>query len=199
MAAAGPSDNTQSQTETPFITPVIGIMSNEDVPVMCSANKRGLTKGGVTEVDAGGEQPEKRKVAKPSGRMKRKQPDRSDSDEEVEVDGTVISEEQATRSSLRSVARVPQLDRDSERDTRTEDSEREDLGVKPLHEDLKLHFVSCVNRQPMIRLRREPVSPDSISDSSRASKSPRVQRQAQRRLKPSGIPDSALPASDNKE
>ncbi|KAM4612232.1 TERF1-interacting nuclear factor 2 [Polymixia lowei] len=34
------TNRTQTRHETPFITPVIGLISNEDVPVMISANKR---------------------------------------------------------------------------------------------------------------------------------------------------------------
>lgn len=176
MADAGPSDDTQTQTETPFITPVIGIISNEDVPVMFSANKR-VMGDSVDAGKTGGEQPEERKVAKPSGGIKRKQPDRSESDEEVEVD----------RRSLASFASLLKLERESEKDTLTEDSKREDLGL-----DLSLHFVSCLNRQPVIVLHRLPVSPDRISESSGASKSPRTP--SQRRRKP-----AAFPASDDKE
>lgn len=198
MADAGPSDDTQIQTETPSITPAIGVISSEDVPVMFS-DKRALRDGGGTEGDAG--KAEERKTAKPSGGIKRKQPDQSETDEEVEVDNKVRSE-QGTRGSLGSFASVLKLDREREKDTNmlgTEDSKREDLGVKPLHEDLSLHFVSSLNRQPMILLDKLPVPPDSISESSRASRSPRTQWPPQRRQKPSGKPDSAFPASDNKE
>lgn len=189
MADAGPSDDTQTATETPFITPVIGTMSNEDVPAM-----RGLRDGGGSEVDAGkagGEAPEEREVANPSGGRKRKQPDPSESEEEGEVDREVGSEELGTRRSLGSFAGVQKLDREREKGT-TEDSKREDLGVKPLHEDLSLHFVSSLNREPMILLDRLP---DSIGESSRAWKSPHARWPPQRRRKP----DSPFPASDNKE
>lgn len=197
-ADAGSLDDTRTQTETPFITPVIGVISNEDMPVM-------LRDGGGAGVDAGkagGEPPKARKAAKPSSGIKRKQPDRSESGEEVEVDSQGRSEEQGTGRSLGSCASVLTLDREGEKGPnvlRTEDSKSDDLGIQPPHENLSLHFVTCLNREPMILLARLPASYESMSESSRASKSPRAQWPPQRRRKPSSKPDSAFPASDNKE
>lgn len=203
MADAGPSDDTQTQTETPFITPVIGIISNEDAPVMLSAKKRVDGGGGGAEVGAGkagGEQPDKRKAAKPRGGVKRKQPNRSESDEEAEVDSKVRSEEQGTGRSLRSGASAIKMEKESDQATnvwKTEDPRREDQGGK--HQDLSVHFVSCLNRQPVVLLDALPVSPDGMTESGGTSESPRPQWQPHRRRKPSGKPDSTFPASDNKE
>lgn len=201
-AEAAPSDDTQRQTETPIITSVIGIMSNEDVPVMVSANKRVLRDGGGDKVDAGktGEkQPEKREVAKPGGGIKRKQPNQSESDEEAER--KVRFEVEGTGSTLSSSASVLKAERESEEDPnvlRTGGSKREDVDVKPLHDGLSPYFVSCQNKQQRVLPDKLPSSAHSISKSSGASKSPCAQWLSRRR-KPSGKPDSAFPASDNKE
>lgn len=175
---------------------------------MLSMHERGLRDGGgaVDAGKAGGEPPEERKAAKLSGGIKRKQPDPSESDEEVEVevevDGQLGSEEQGPGRSAGSFASVLKLDREGGMDTnvlRTEDSKRDELDARPPHKDLSLHFVTCLNREPKILLDRLPTSPASRSGSSRASKSPHAPWPPQRRRKPSGKPDSAFPASDNKE
>lgn len=41
-SAADQSDSSQTKGKTPFITPVLGLISNEDVPCMISASKRAL-------------------------------------------------------------------------------------------------------------------------------------------------------------
>lgn len=200
MADAGPSDETQTQTETPFITPVIGILSNEDAPVMFPAKKRVQRDGG--EAKAGGERPGERKAAKANGGIKRKQSDRSESDEEVGADSTVSSEELGSGRSLRSGASATKQERGSGQATnvlKAEDSGREDLGGEPLRKDLSTHFVSRLNRQPIVLLDTLPVASEGVSESGAASKSPRAQRQPQRRPKSPGKPDSTCPASDNKE
>lgn len=197
MADAGPSDDTQTWAETPFIKPVIGLISNEDVPMMFLANKSRCRDGGGSE--AGGEQAEERKVPKPSGGKKRKQPDRSESDEDAEVDSKVTPEDQGSRSSTGSFASALKLDTKSEEDTRTTSSKRTDVEVKPLHQDLSFHFVSSLNRQPIILLDRLPAPLSSSSQSSGAPKSPHAQWPPQRRHKPPSKPHSASPASNNKE
>lgn len=194
MADAGASDDTQTWAETPFIKPVIGIISNEDVPMMLLANKSSLRDGGGSE--AGGEQAEEREVPKTSGGKKRKQPDQSESDKEAEVD---TSEDQGSRSSTGSFASALKLDTKSEEDTRTKSSKSVDLEVKPLHQDLSFHFVSSLTSQPIILLHRLPAPLDSSSESGGAPKSPHAQWPPQRRHKQSSKPRSASPASDNKE
>ncbi|KAM6960388.1 uncharacterized protein LKV04_021955 [Tautogolabrus adspersus] len=99
----------QTQHKTPFITPVFGLMSNEDVPVMISANKRTLrgdepacSKDATDKLSKftvvkqkktakeGGEQEEEgeRNASKRSVGMKRKQPDGKEGEpEEEEVEG----------------------------------------------------------------------------------------------------------------
>ncbi|XP_070786101.1 TERF1-interacting nuclear factor 2 [Enoplosus armatus] len=112
-----PSNGAQTRDKTPFITPVIGLISNEDVPIMGSANKRTLRCSDATNehldpkenlkftvvkqrqnpkddgVKEGGEQVEERNSSKRSSGMKRKQPDKreSESDEEEEVVGMTSS------------------------------------------------------------------------------------------------------------
>lgn len=195
MADAGPSDDTQTWAETPFIKPVIGIISNEDVPMMFLAKKSSLRDGN----EAGGEPAEERTVPKPSGGKKRKQPEQSESDKDAEVDSKVTPEDQGSRSSTGSFASAPTLDTKSEEDTRTKSSKSIDLEVKPLHQDLSFHFVSSLNRQPIILLHRMTVPLASSSESSGAPKSPQAQWPPQRRHNRSSKPHSASPASDNKE
>lgn len=176
MAVTCPSDDTQ--TETSFITPVIGLISNEDVPVMSSANTRTLRDGGITAVDAGkvgGEQTMERNAGKASGGIKRKQPEKTESDEEGEMHSKPRSMEQRMGNSLGSFGSLLKLDREREKDTnvlRKEDSNRGDMGAQSLPEDPSTHSISV---------------------------SPYAKWQNQRRQRSSGRPDSAFPALDNKE
>lgn len=176
MAVTCPSDNTQ--TETSFITPVIGLISNENVPVMSSANTRTLRDGGVTAGDAGkvgGEQTMERNAGKPSGGIKRKQPEKNESDEEGEMHSKPRSMEQRMGNSLGSFGSLQKPDREREKDTnllRKEDSNRGDMGAQSRPEDPSTYSISV---------------------------SPYAKWQNQRRQRSSSRPNSAFPALDNKE
>lgn len=145
-SAVDQSDGTRTREETSFITPVIGLISNEDVPAMISANKRTLiadepasSKDAANEHlkftvvkqrqnpkddaarEGGGQVEEERNASKRSSGMKRKQPDRrdSESDEEEEVLGMTRSGKKRISRSLRNgVSRLRQGG-----DQRTNDSE----------------------------------------------------------------------------
>ncbi|XP_068163747.1 TERF1-interacting nuclear factor 2 [Antennarius striatus] len=84
-----PSDDTQKRDRT-FITPVFGTISNDDVPVLLSANKKRedlnstVAKPKQSEEDFTNldrEDVQERNALKRTGVMKRKQPDRCESDE----------------------------------------------------------------------------------------------------------------------
>lgn len=187
MAVAGPSDDTQIQTETLFITPVIGIISSEEVPVMISADKRTLRDG-----DAGKE----RKVGEPIAGIKRKRSDKGESGEEGGIHGEVGSEEQGMDRSLGRFTSLLKPDRESGKERK--DCKR-DLGLEwPEDASLCSSFVSCVNNQPVVVLNRMPATAVSGS-SSTAEKSPNAKWPNWRRQKTSSRPSSAFPALDNKE
>lgn len=176
-SAAGTPDGTQ----TPFLTPVIGIISNEDVPVMVSA-KRTLGGEGATKVDLG--KAEQEAVAKPRGGRKRKQPDRSDSEEE-EV-GAAPGEADAARE---------------ERANGAEDSERLDRRGRSLPGETSLRsvFASRLNsRAPVVR-DGIPAGVGESGGGGEIPKSPRAKCRNQTRQRPPDEPDSASHVSDNKE
>nr|XP_046237480.1 TERF1-interacting nuclear factor 2 [Scatophagus argus] len=139
-SSADPSGATQTRDETPFITPVIGIISNEDVPVMISANERNLRGDSVTKenlkftmvkqrqnpkddgVKEDGEQVEDEiSASERSSGMKRKQPDQDESDDEL------LGVSSSGKKSLSKTLRVSRL-RQGRPDHRTNESK--DKGAK---------------------------------------------------------------------
>lgn len=139
-SAADPSHDTQTRDETPFITPVIGTISNEDVPFMISTNKRTLRDDDATKenlkftvvkerenseddgVKEGGEQmEEERNAPRRRSGMKRKQHDKRESDEDAEVFSTIRSGGKRTSKSLRDASRL----RQGIGDQRTNESEED--------------------------------------------------------------------------
>ncbi|TKS92952.1 TERF1-interacting nuclear factor 2 TRF1-interacting nuclear protein 2 [Collichthys lucidus] len=152
-AATYQSNHTHTRDETTFIKPVIGLISNENVPVMISANKKTKEKFTMlkqrqnpedVEAKEGGEQVEEGKNAseRRSG-VKRKHPNRieSDSDEEEEVWGTI-------RSGKTRMAGL--------------ETSMNQLGVKtPKDPSLRSIFVSCLSSQPTVVIKK--LSPTSSS------------------------------------
>ncbi|XP_019951131.2 TERF1-interacting nuclear factor 2 [Paralichthys olivaceus] len=187
QGGAKTSAGDQSRREkTPFITPVIGLISNEDVPVMASASRRAFrgdkpaTSKDATKdslkftvvkerqkpndgVKEGEEQLEgEGDVSKRSRGMKRKQPDnrQSEIDEEEEEDVAGM-----TKSGKRKIYSV----RQGGSDQRTSESEEEQLsraalasGVQKLHlpDDPSLCslFECCLRKQPRIIIDKLPVA-----------------------------------------
>lgn len=193
MAVAGLSDDTQIQTETSFLTPVIGIISSEEVPVMISANKRTQRDGDVGKV--GGEQTMERKVGEPIAGIKRKRSDKSECGEEGGMHGEVGSEEQGMDRSLGRLTGLLKPGRESGKERK--DSKR-DLGLeRPEDASLCSSFVSCENSPP-VDLNRMPATAVSGS-SSKVEKSPYGKWQNWRRQETSSRSSSACPALDNKE
>ncbi|KAI3376335.1 hypothetical protein L3Q82_016819 [Scortum barcoo] len=156
-------DGTERRDKTPFITPVIGLISNEDVPVMISAKKRTLradeptsSKDAANErltftvvkerqtpkddaaKEGGGQVEEEGGASKRSSGTKRKQPDKrdreSDEREEEEVLGTTRSGKKRLSRSLRNrESRHSKRSNDSERNTAILETCMARLGVKALH------------------------------------------------------------------
>ncbi|XP_068584263.1 TERF1-interacting nuclear factor 2 [Cebidichthys violaceus] len=174
------SHGTQTRDKTAFITPVIGLISNEDVPVMIRTNEhlhpkenlkytvvkeRHKPKDGEEQVEG------ERNASKRRSGMKRKQPDEvtGDSDGEEEVFGLSTSGKNRISRSLRNGASVVKRDggdqetNESEGDGAVGNEESSgaaletcmtQLGVKTLHlpEDpfLCSIFVSCLRSQPRV-------------------------------------------------
>lgn len=219
--AADQSNSAQAKGETSFVTPVIGLISNEEVPFMIAAKERTqrgedaskenskftLVKPRQTPKDVGvkddGEQVEEEgKASKRSSRMKRKQADRSESDEEEEVLGIIRSAHKRTSQGFRSGAsrltqgrdhqgRIENKD-DGAETTRNDmcnravlESRMTQLGVKALHlpEDPSLCsiFLSCLSSQPKVVLQKLAVTAASASRTGSGGKSFYVKRQNPRR------------------
>ncbi|XP_044039345.1 TERF1-interacting nuclear factor 2 isoform X2 [Siniperca chuatsi] len=248
-SAMDQSNGTQTRDKTPFIKPVIGLISNEDLPVMISANKRTLRGDDATNehldpkenlkftgvkqrqnprgdgVKEGGEQVEEESNApKRSSGIKRKQPDKreSESDEEEEELGMTRSREKRISRSLRNGA--SRL-RQGGGDQSTNESGRNEecngavletcvtcMGVKSLRlpEDpsVRSMFVSCLNSQPRVII--EKLSLTSADRTDRGGTSLQKQKQqSQRRTSPVKAhkstsnrpqkPDSDFPGLDDKE
>ncbi|KAK9524842.1 hypothetical protein VZT92_017208 [Zoarces viviparus] len=127
------SHGTQTRDKTAFITPVIRLISNEDVPVMIrtkkATNEHLHPKENLkyTEVNErhkpkDGEEQVERTASKRSGGMKRKQPDevQGESDEEEDVFGPSSSGKNRISRSLRSGASVLKRDRGAQETNESE-------------------------------------------------------------------------------
>ncbi|XP_029310410.1 TERF1-interacting nuclear factor 2 isoform X2 [Cottoperca gobio] len=139
-SATDQSDGTQTRDKTPFITPVIGLISNEDIPVMLRKHSRvepeatdehlhpketvkfTVVKQRPTPKDHGVKKDEEREEeeeeeSKRSCGMKRKQPDEreSESDEEEEMLHMTISGNKRISRNLRNGASVLGAERDDQR------------------------------------------------------------------------------------
>ncbi|XP_034061191.1 uncharacterized protein tinf2 isoform X2 [Gymnodraco acuticeps] len=165
------SSNTQTRDKTPFIKPVIGLISNEDVPFMIRTQR--------------GEEQAKDATNEHWNGMKRKQPDMTESDsddeeEEEEVLGMTISGEK--RISNKTSERVD--DRAALKTCMMQ------LGVKKLPEDPSLCslFVSCLRSQPKVTLHKLSVT---LASPNRTKSSP-VKQQNQRRTSPVKTPTRKL-------
>ncbi len=211
-------DGKQARDETPFIAPVIGLMSNEDVPVMISASKRTL--GGDDETsenskDAmvrkgqnskhddmkeGGEQREERNDSKRSCGTKRKQAEQSESDEDEKVLGMISSgkKRRSAKQGRRNLGMIDSEDKGAET-VRNEEGSRAaletcmtQLGVKKLRlpEDPNLCsiFVSCLSRLPSVVVEKMSVTPASANRDDQGEKSSDTKQHDGRRKSPVKAP-----------
>lgn len=205
-SAVEQSDGAQRRDTTPFITPVIGLISNEDVPVMNSASRRTVCSKDATneymepnenlkftvvkqkqkskedEGKEGEEQlQEEHKTSKRSIRKKRKHPDQrhSESDEEEQE---VLS---MTRTNKNKEAKTVRKEGWNRAELATCMSK---LGVKTLHlpEDPSLCFiyVSCLSSQPRVIIERLSVETVSAQQTGRRGKFSHEEQQSVRRKSP---------------
>ncbi|XP_060922148.1 uncharacterized protein LOC132995923 [Limanda limanda] len=186
-AAKASAGNQAGKGKTPFIKPVIGLINNEDVPVMVSASKRAATSKDATNSkftvvkerqkpnDGGREGEEQlegeRDVSNSSRGTKRKQPDNRQSEfEEEETEEEEDDVAGVTKSGKRKMSSV----RQGSGDQRTSESEEEQLngaalsssmtrlGVQSLHlpDDPSLCslFECCLRKQARIIIEKLPVA-----------------------------------------
>ncbi|XP_034712467.1 uncharacterized protein tinf2 [Etheostoma cragini] len=136
---------TQTRDNAPFITPVIGLISNEDVPFMIRTLKGGeaasskdatnehlhpteslkFTVGKRRQKVKNDGAEEERSFSERSSGMKRKQPDHGEkeSDEDGEVLGTTRTGKKRINSSLRNGASMLRQDRGDQRTNESEEDE----------------------------------------------------------------------------
>ncbi|KAL3046288.1 hypothetical protein OYC64_004323 [Pagothenia borchgrevinki] len=199
------SYNTQTRDKTPFIKPVIGVISNEDVPFMIrtqrgeeqakdatnehsnpkenlkfTAIKPKLKDDGTIK---GEEQVEEER--KESNGMKRKQPDMMESESEEEEE-----EEEILGMTISGKKRISNTTSERGDDRAALKTCMMQLGVKKLPEDPSLCslFVSCLRSQPKVILHKLSVSPASPN----RTKSSAVKQQNQRRTSPVQTPTRKL-------
>ncbi|XP_032399998.1 TERF1-interacting nuclear factor 2 [Etheostoma spectabile] len=145
-SAVDQAAGTQTRDNTPFITPVIGLISNEDVPVMIRTLKGGeaaSSKDATNEhlhptenlkftvvkprqkAKNGGAEEEERSASERSSGMKRKQPDHGgkESGEDEEVLGTTRTGKKRVNSSLRNGASKFRQDRGDQRTNESKEDE----------------------------------------------------------------------------
>ncbi|XP_040886709.1 TERF1-interacting nuclear factor 2 [Toxotes jaculatrix] len=236
MSAVDQSDGTHARDKTQFITPVIGLISNEDVPIMISARKGALRADESTSsedatnklvdpkdnlqftvvkerqnpndsgVKKGKEQlEEERNTSKRSRGVKRKLPDKrqSEFDEEEEEDVLGMTSSGAKRISRGRQGRGDQRTNDSKEDgaetIRNEECNgavlatcMSQLGVKTLHlpDDPSLCsiFVSCLRNQPRVIIKKLSVASASANRTGRGGNCSHQEQQNQRRKSPVKAP-----------
>lgn len=164
------------QDRSPFVAPVFGTILNKDVPVMSSKNKG--TAGVVDVAEANSKfTAEKYEGAalKTARGIKRRQPEMSDSNEDEEVLGLIISERKGISKSVKDAGhrfqqgKGDQRSYESEEDIavtqRKEECTRADIetsitqpGVKSLllqeNPSLRSIVLSCLHNQPKVVLDR---------------------------------------------
>ncbi|XP_069575089.1 TERF1-interacting nuclear factor 2 isoform X1 [Brachyistius frenatus] len=209
------SDGSQ-RVKAPFIAPVIGLVSNEDVPVMIAARRRTLQRQDSADAkdttsekvdpneslkftllkprhkaeddggNEGGEPAERERST-----MKRKQPDEGESEEEEEDVFCRI------RSGKRRISRHSP----GKGERRTDESEEvletylTQLGVRTFPQDPSLRsiFASCVSSRPRVVLQKLPAASVGAGGSDRRGTSTHRRTQSRR------TPASELPGLDDKE
>lgn len=212
--SANQSDSTQTQYKTPLITPVFGLISNKDVPIMISARKRMLAE------DPANQQPEpkdnpnftsiKQKPEEEGGKELRAEPreDRSASYPGMKRKHpeSESSEEEELASRKKSTTRPEPGDGSIKEDkAKTERNKKCHLeaGHQPEDPLLNSMFSSCLRNQPTVVIERLFVASGSPSRSGRGgtsfsfkeqrTKSPRKYASCRQ------SPGSEFPGLDDKE
>ncbi|XP_034532281.1 uncharacterized protein tinf2 [Notolabrus celidotus] len=212
------SVSARAQDKTPFITPVFGLISNEEVPVMASDNKKTLRhdehlKFTVVKQKQKKEEEEKveeeRNASKRSNGMKRKQPAerQSESDEEEEELGVTTSGRKWMSGSLRHEERTlkksrgeQEMTEESQMDGATTEDEEDEMLHPPKGLPPCSALSSCMSRELRVVIEKLPVASFYNHVPSRGGQ-PSLDKawtcktassQAQK-------PDSDCPGLDNKE
>ncbi|XP_026147994.1 TERF1-interacting nuclear factor 2 [Mastacembelus armatus] len=243
----GHPSSTRSRDQTPFITPVIGGIANEQVPVMISASKTKLLGGKVAnkhldpvknlkftgvkqrqkatdaDIKEFEELLEEEKKTYERSRMKRKQPDKreSESDEE-EQDVLDVSRSKKERVSRLRLDGTNESKEDAAKTVRNEECKRAvlmkhvaQLGFKRLHlpEDPTLYSISesCLSCQPRVVIEKLTVTSAGANGTGGGGKSLHKEQRLQRKKSPvktithrstsnqSHKPDSDFPNFTDKE
>ncbi|XP_033961510.1 TERF1-interacting nuclear factor 2 isoform X2 [Pseudochaenichthys georgianus] len=203
------SYNTQTRDKTPFIKPVIGLISNEDVPFMIrtqrgeeqakdATNEHSNPKENFTAIkpklkDDGTIESEEQveEERKESNGLKRKQPDmmESDSDDDEEEEEEE-EEEEILGMTISGKKRISNKTSERVDDRAALKTCMMQLGVKKLPEDPSLCslFGSCLRSQPKVILHKLSVTPASPN----RTKSSPVKQQNQRRTSPVKTPTRKL-------
>ncbi|RVE60415.1 hypothetical protein OJAV_G00180930 [Oryzias javanicus] len=138
----------QPADPSPFITPVIGLISNEEVPAMISARKKSLQAGKPTGDQGRGKDK--------NGERKRKQAD-SDDDEEVPTVSRSAKKRGTGKGDQGS-------NRDEEKREEAGCSKEvlSEFGIRGLHlpgdPSIQSAFASCLSNQPRVDIRKLPSS-----------------------------------------
>ncbi|MEQ2278617.1 hypothetical protein AMECASPLE_000747 [Ameca splendens] len=213
----------------PFVTPVIGLISNDNVPAMVSARKRTLL-GEKDPKDATNDQQdpstnftlvkqkpnpvgvdqeqveEKRRSSNQSVGRKRKQPDTTESGSEEEE----ISENASGEKRINRNQRISETEEDGSRTVQNSGCNREllnsyisKLGFEKLHlpEDPSLCsvFASCLSSSPRVVIQKLSVSSASTRLSGGGGKSFYKEQQKQKRKSSTGKQTPESPGLDDKE
>uniref|UniRef100_A0A3Q3SDY2 TERF1-interacting nuclear factor 2 N-terminal domain-containing protein n=1 Tax=Mastacembelus armatus TaxID=205130 RepID=A0A3Q3SDY2_9TELE len=216
----GHPSSTRSRDQTPFITPVIGGIANEQVPVMISASKTKLLGGKVAnkhldpvknlkftgvkqrqkatdaDIKEFEELLEEEKKTYERSRMKRKQPDKreSESDEE-EQDVLDVSRSKKERVSRLRLDGTNESKEDAAKTVRNEECKRAvlmkhvaQLGFKRLHlpEDPTLYSISesCLSCQPRVVIEKLTVTSAGANGTGGGGKSLHKEQRLQRKKSP---------------
>ncbi|CAJ1086026.1 uncharacterized protein tinf2 [Xyrichtys novacula] len=191
------SAKVQTQDKTPFVTPVFGLLSSEDVPVMISAKKR-------TEKTEKAE--EEKDTLRRSCEMKRKRSDvrQSESEEEEEVSGKTRSGKKRVSATLTNAAETLKRGRSKgeTKESKEDGAITQDVDAKMLKDPpscpTSLSF--CMSRQPRVVIERLPVASLSTHTASRGGKPAPVRASPLKNTDSQPqTPESDCAEQDNKE
>ncbi|XP_030018477.1 TERF1-interacting nuclear factor 2 [Sphaeramia orbicularis] len=218
-SATSGSYDIQTRHNAPIVSPIFGLISNDDIPIMSSAKRSqksgenseftGLKQKQISKHNGEKEDTEEDvSMSKKTSGMKRKQPDEEDSEEDEEVLRLVrCGKKRSLENAARRSYRTNKNEEDEGQMSRTVlETRMAQHGVKNLPDDPSLSsvYASCLSSQPRVNI--EKLSLTSVSTHTGDEAFDEQQQQTPRRKSPVKAPsqkplkpDSSFPGFHDKE
>uniref|UniRef100_A0A672YWV2 TERF1 (TRF1)-interacting nuclear factor 2 n=1 Tax=Sphaeramia orbicularis TaxID=375764 RepID=A0A672YWV2_9TELE len=196
-SATSGSYDIQTRHNAPIVSPIFGLISNDDIPIMSSAKRSqksgenseftGLKQKQISKHNGEKEDTEEDvSMSKKTSGMKRKQPDEEDSEEDEEVLRLVrCGKKRSLENAARRSYRTNKNEEDEGQMSRTVlETRMAQHGVKNLPDDPSLSsvYASCLSSQPRVNI--EKLSLTSVSTHTGDEAFDEQQQQTPRRKSP---------------